>query len=101
MFGYQAVFHKFLMCWLTIVLSFWTAESLGQLFAMITPTADLAIISFTLIIMPLLSLTGFLASRVPVYYKWMQHLSFLRYVPPDSLGSCAASAAHRDARSVT
>ena len=87
MFGYQADFSKFLLCLVTIVLTFWTAESLGLLFAVFTPTTDLAIVAFTLVIMPLLSLTGFLASSMPVYYKWVQHISFLRYVPTVTLAS--------------
>ena len=91
MFGYQADFRKFLLCLVTIVLTFWTAESLGLLFAVFTPTTDLAIVAFTLVIMPLLSLTGFLASRVPVYFKWVQHISFLRYASTASPANSVCS----------
>ena len=78
MFGYQAEFLKFVLCWLTIVLTFWTAESLGQLMAVITPTADTAVVAISLLIMPLVSLSGFLSTSVPAYYKWVQHISFMR-----------------------
>ena len=80
MFGYQPDFVKFLLCWVTFVLTFWTAESLGQLIAVITPTANTAVVAISLLIMPLISLSGFLSTGVPSYYKWIQHLSFMRCV---------------------
>lgn len=82
MFGYQKDFGKFLIFTACVVLSLFIAESIGLMFAMVSPTADVAIVFASILFILLLSLTGFLTSSVPVYYKWVQHISFLRCDPP-------------------
>lgn len=64
-----------------VLMSLFIAESMGMLFAMISPTADVAIVLASILFILLLSLTGFLTSSVPVYYRWVQHISFLRCAP--------------------
>jgi ABC-2 type transporter len=78
MFGFQHDFGKFCVYTLCILLSLFIAESMGLMFAMVCKTADLAIVLASIIFILLLSLTGFLTSDTPVYYEWIQHISFLR-----------------------
>ena len=78
MFGLQSSAGKFLIYWLVLLLSLLVAESLGLLVALITNTAQIALVIMALIFVTVLSFTGFLAPVTPVYYRWLQRLSFLR-----------------------
>jgi ABC-type transport system involved in multi-copper enzyme maturation permease subunit len=78
MFGYQHSLGKFLIFFLAIGLALLISESLGLLFAMITPTADLAIIILSIVLIVALSLTGFLTLGMPKYYSWFEHINYMR-----------------------
>ena len=78
MFGYQSEVGKFFIFFAVMTLTLLVSESIGMLFAMITVTADLAIVFLSIIFIVLLSLTGFLATDTPVYYEWIEHINFIR-----------------------
>jgi ABC-type multidrug transport system permease subunit len=78
MFGYQNDFGKFLIFAVCILLTLVIAESLGMMFAMVSPTGDVAIVFASIVFIVLLSVTGFLTSSMPKHYEWLQHASFLR-----------------------
>jgi hypothetical protein len=79
MFGYQRDAGKYFVFFLGIGLTLLIGESFGLMFAMMTPTADLAVIFMSIVLILLLSLTGFLAQDTPTYYVWIEKINFMRY----------------------
>ena len=45
---------------------------------MLVATADLAIVLLSIVFILLLALTGFLTAETPVYYRWIEHINYLR-----------------------
>lgn len=82
MFGYQHDAGKFFIFWLAVALTLLTAESLGMLMAMVTPSGDIAIVMASIVFILLLALTGFLTQDTPDYYRWIEHINFVRCAPP-------------------
>jgi ABC-2 type transporter len=95
MFGFQRNPGKFFIYFAAIALAQLTSESIGMLFAMAVASADMAIILLSIVL--ILLLTGFLTSKTPVYYEWIEHLNFLRCAvrcrPPAAAGAAAVDAA--------
>jgi hypothetical protein len=56
-----------------------TSEAVGVLCAAGTKTSTSAILALTFVLLILLSFSGFLVSDVPVYFRWVQTISFLTY----------------------
>lgn len=79
MIGFQRDAGKFFVFSLAVALCLLVSEAVGTLFALVTKTAELAIILASLVFIVILSFTGFLTASVPVYYGWIQDISFLRY----------------------
>ena len=78
MYGFQRDAGKFFIYFATMALAQLISESVGMLFAMLVATADLAIVLLSIVFILLLALTGFLTSETPVYYKWIEHINYLR-----------------------
>ena len=81
MFGYQTDAGKFFIFWVAVALTLLTAESLGMLMAMVTPSGDIAIVLASIVFILLLALTGFLTTDTPDYYSWIEYINFVRCGP--------------------
>ena len=82
MFGYQMDVGKFLVFFAALTLTLLLSESVAMLFAILTVSADLAVLFMGITYILLLSLTGFLAAETPVYYQWIEHINFIRCGSP-------------------
>lgn len=79
MAGYQPSAEKFFLFLVILILFQMIGESTGMLFAALLSSPVLAIISLSLFLIIVLSLSGFLTSGMPVYYKWIEDSNVLRF----------------------
>lgn len=79
MVGYAASAGRFFIFTATLCLFQITSETMGLLCAISTPRSMYAVIMLTFLLLFLMSFTGFLVSSVPVYFRWVQKISYLTY----------------------
>jgi len=79
MVGFQSREDKFFIFYAMLLLLQLCAESTGLLFSSGSSSPTYAIIWMSLILIVVLSLTGFLTPSMPAYYLWIQNSNVLRF----------------------
>jgi ABC-type multidrug transport system ATPase subunit/ABC-type multidrug transport system permease subunit len=79
MVGFQYRADKFFLFYAMLLLLQLCAESTGLLFSSGTSSPTYAIIWMSLILIVVLSLTGFLTTNMPSYYRWIEDSNILRF----------------------
>eukprot|EP00873_Tetraselmis_striata_P027641 jgi/Tetstr1/447905/TSEL_035213.t1 len=77
--GYQADFVKFVVFTIALYLVLMVSQGYGLMAAALTGDPNGALIVVSLVLIVLLSFTGFLTTNVPVYFSWVKHVSFLNF----------------------
>ena len=77
--GYQEDFGKFMVFALVLFFTMIVSQAYGLMAAALTGDANGALIIVSLVLLVLLSFTGFLTTSVPIYFSWVKHVSFLNY----------------------
>ncbi|KAL6761569.1 P-loop containing nucleoside triphosphate hydrolase protein [Haematococcus lacustris] len=77
--GFQHDAAKFFIFYITLTLFQLVSEGLGLICAIVTRTATFAIIVLTFLLLLLLSFSGFLVTKIPVYFIWVNKASYLTY----------------------
>uniref|UniRef100_A0A7S0WUF3 ABC transporter domain-containing protein n=1 Tax=Chlamydomonas leiostraca TaxID=1034604 RepID=A0A7S0WUF3_9CHLO len=77
--GFQRDAGKFFLFFAVLLMFQLISEGLGLVCAIVTRTATYAIIVLTFLLLLLLSFTGFLVTRIPVYFRWLNKASYLTY----------------------
>ena len=55
------------------------SATVGELVVIPTQRTDVGILLITLVLLFLISFTGFLTDNVPVYFRWIARISYLNY----------------------
>jgi hypothetical protein len=77
--GFQVDFVKFIIFFAGLTMFQIICEGIGWCCALITRTAVYAIIFLTFMLLLILAFSGFLITTVPVYFVWVQKMSFFTY----------------------
>ncbi|MEW5301220.1 MAG: hypothetical protein WDW36_004093 [Sanguina aurantia] len=77
--GFQPNAANFFMMLLILFMFQVVSEGLGFMCALMTRQATFAIICLTFLLLILLSFSGFLISKTPIYFQWVQRVSYLTY----------------------
>ena len=113
--GYQADAAKFFLFFFILTLFQLISEGIGLLCSILTGHLTYAVIMLTFLLLVLLSFSGFLLARIPVYFIWINKASYLTYaysalmqselsglmvVDPDNLGGPKVEATSLSATTV-
>ena len=79
MVGYTITFSTIAVYLIAHCLFQLISESIGVLCAAVTKTSNYAILVATVVMLLLLSFSGFLVSDIPVYFRWARDVSYLKY----------------------
>lgn len=55
------------------------SEGISVLCAVATKTATFAVVILTFVLLLILSFSGFLVSKIPIYFRWVNKASYLTY----------------------
>ncbi|GAX76975.1 hypothetical protein CEUSTIGMA_g4422.t1 [Chlamydomonas eustigma] len=77
--GFQADASKFFIFWVAMSLFQILSDSVGLLCAIVTKQVQYSTILLTFVLLVLLSFSGFLLTQVPVYFVWINKISYLTY----------------------
>jgi len=77
--GFQPTAAKFFVFYAVLFVFQLIAEGVGLMAGIVTKQATYAIVLLTFILLVLLSFSGFLTTHIPVYFIWVNKLSFLTY----------------------
>lgn len=77
--GFQTDVAKFFTFFAVLSMFQIISEGMGMICALVTRQATYAIILLTFILLLLLSFSGFLVTKVPVYFVWVQKASYFTY----------------------
>lgn len=62
MFGFQAVAHKFIIYWVTLIMFTLCSETLGYMAAIVTPDSKVGVAMLSILLVLLMSFSGYLVS---------------------------------------
>lgn len=79
MVGFQLDAGKLFMQIAIYVVFLWTSETIGLLVGIISRTATTSVVLLTLVMLLLLSFSGFLTVEVKPYFRWVKDASYLTY----------------------
>ena len=79
MVGYKITLTNVLIYFAAYILFQITSETIGVMCAAVTTTSIYAVLTLTLVLLVLLSFSGFLVSDIPVYFRWVSKISYLTY----------------------
>eukprot|EP00877_Chromochloris_zofingiensis_P009171 jgi/Chrzof1/4507/Cz14g16020.t1 len=77
--GFQYDAAKFFIWLITLLLFALTSETLGYICAIVTPDSKVGIVLLTLIMMIVMSFSGYLVRNVPVYFAWINRISYFSF----------------------
>mmetsp|Transcript_34035 Transcript_34035/g.96414 ORF Transcript_34035/g.96414 Transcript_34035/m.96414 type:complete len:278 (-) Transcript_34035:439-1272(-) len=77
--GYQKDAAKFFLFVIVLTLTMLISQGYGLMAAAFTLDPNGALIIVSLVLLVLLSFTGFLTTATPVYFAWIKHISFLNF----------------------
>lgn len=77
--GYWASAARFFVYWGAFCMFALVSETIGMLAALLTKNSTYAVLLLTFVLLLLLSFSGFIVSKVPVYFKWISKISYLTY----------------------
>lgn len=77
MVGYQMEAGKFFIFWLVLTIFQLISEALGLACAVGTQKSTYAVIILALLLLILISFTGFMVRDIPVYFEWISKISYL------------------------
>ncbi|KAG1681175.1 hypothetical protein FOA52_015618 [Chlamydomonas sp. UWO 241] len=77
--GFQVDASKFFLYYAVILMFMLICEGLGLLAGIFTKQPTFGIVILTFVLLILLSFSGFLTSSIPVYFIWINKISFLTY----------------------
>ncbi|WIA39802.1 hypothetical protein OEZ86_005855 [Tetradesmus obliquus] len=79
MMGFQASALKFLAWWATLVLFALASETLGYMAAIVTPDSKVGVAVLSILLVFLLSFSGYLVRSIPVYFAWIPRISYFSF----------------------
>lgn len=79
MVGYKITLTNVLIYFAAYILFQITSETIGVMCAAVTTTSIYAVLALTLVLLVLLTFSGFLVSDIPVYFRWVSKMSYLTY----------------------
>jgi len=79
MAGYQTDAGKFFIYVIIFVMFQLISEEMGLLTAVVTKKSTYAVVLLSLVLLVLLSFTGFLVRDIPVYFDWVKEISYLGF----------------------
>lgn len=77
--GYQSDPSKFFLFFFVLTIFQLISESIGLICSVLTSHLTYAVITLTFLLLVLLSFSGFLLARIPVYFVWINRVSYLTY----------------------
>jgi len=79
MVGLQASATKFFIFWLTLQLFTLCSETIGVVVAIVTPDSKTGVGALTVLMVLMLSFSGYLVRRIPVYFAWIGKVSYFSF----------------------